>query len=252
MDALTLDVVGVRVGLAASAGVVAALRPLLVDLVDPAPEAEPDVIVPAVRDGADLGGVEDALADVTLAAIEKSQALLLHCGVVVRNGTGVLIPGESRFGKSTLTAACLRRGFDYMTDEMAAIDLAKGTVTGFARPLMLTRWSLHAIGLASDRGPIGKEAILPSRLGAQVVREPVAIGHVVLARRGARASVVRPGDAGAALTATLTAAFNHYAHGVRAWECAARAVSAAQVWNLDVAEPMSAGDVLADAIDHGS
>lgn len=251
MERLTLDVVGVRVELAASVEVAAALRPVFVDLVAPTPDAPPDAVVAAAPSVRHRRDVEDTLADVTLAVLERSPALLLHCGVVVRNGTCVLIPGESGIGKSTVTAACLRRGFDYMSDEMAAIDVDDGTVTGYSRPLMLSPWSVRAVGLDADGGIGGKEAVLPSRLGATVVRERVPIGHVVMARRGAPVSAVRPGNAGSALAAILTAVFNPHVHGARAWECAARAVSAATVWDLDVADPLSAADALADVIDHG-
>lgn len=249
MDALTLDVIGVRVGLTgSSADEVAALRPVLADLVDPT-AAEPDVIVPTAPSTSTTSSLEDTLAHVTRAVIERSSALLLHCGGVVRNGAGVLIPGESGTGKSTMTAACLRRGFDYLTDEMAAIDTADDTVTGYVRPLMLTPWSVRAVGIEPDTAAVGKEAILPSRLGARVVRTPAPIGHVVLARRGAPVSLARPGDRGEALAAVLAAAFNHYALGARAWECAVRVAASARVWHLDVADPRSAADALAAAID---
>ena len=59
----------------------------------------------------------------------------LHSGVVGWNGRSVLIPGNSGAGKSSLTAWFVSKGFEYVTDELAAFN-GEGIV-GFPRSLML-------------------------------------------------------------------------------------------------------------------
>jgi hypothetical protein len=51
-----------------------------------------------------------------------SDYLLFHAGSVVRAGHGLLLPAEQDAGKSTLVAALLSSGFEYLSDEFGAID----------------------------------------------------------------------------------------------------------------------------------
>lgn len=73
--------------------------------------------------------------------------LLVHAGVVSLDGRAVLIPGEPDAGKSTLTAALVQHGFDYLSDEAARIDLRTGLVAPFPRCLALDATSLDLLGL---------------------------------------------------------------------------------------------------------
>jgi len=45
----------------------------------------------------------------------------LHAGVVERNGTCILLPATAGSGKSTLTAALIRHGYHYLSDEVALL-----------------------------------------------------------------------------------------------------------------------------------
>jgi len=239
VEVVRLRVADVRIGVITTTDN-ADLRATLVDLIDPDPEAPADVTVPAV-----LGSVEETLTVIVSAAIDRSSALLLHSGVVVRDGVAIVLPGESGTGKSTLTAACLARGFGYATDEMMALDLDRGSVTGVPRPLTMTSWSAAAVGLLPNDAGSGKRAVLPSEFGAMVVSGPLSVGHVVLARRGAPVSALWPATAGEGVTALLAAAFNHFRFGAVAWESVAEFIRSVKVWQFDVADPLSAADELA-------
>jgi hypothetical protein len=63
--------------------------------------------------------------------------LHLHSAAVAHGGAGILIAGTSGSGKSTLTTAAVRAGFDYLTDELVAIDPVSLRATGFSKPLSL-------------------------------------------------------------------------------------------------------------------
>ena len=60
----------------------------------------------------------------------------VHAGVVGWRDRAIVIPGSSLSGKSTLTAALVRAGATYYSDEYAVVD-SRGRVLPFARPLQL-------------------------------------------------------------------------------------------------------------------
>jgi hypothetical protein len=73
----------------------------------------------------------------------SSRRLLLHCGAVARGRDAVLVGARSGGGKSTLSAALVRRGFAYATDECVAV-APDGTIEGHGKAIGLERgaWPL--------------------------------------------------------------------------------------------------------------
>lgn len=61
--------------------------------------------------------------------------VLLHSGAVAKDGAGIILPGSSRSGKSSLTMTLLLRGYDYLSDEIAVIATSTGKVCPFPKPL---------------------------------------------------------------------------------------------------------------------
>lgn len=192
------------------------------------------------------GGVEDLYAAAARLAVERSPRLLFHAGAVERDGVAVLFPGASGTGKSTTVAACVRRGFGYLTDEMIALDLDAGAVRGWPRPIMLTPWALTAVGLPAGPGDgDGKVAVSCERLGGTVVESAVPVAHVVGLRRGAAVTTLGPMPAGDLLTLLLESSFNHYRHGAAAWTAVAALAGRVQGWWLDAADVDSAAAAVA-------
>lgn len=86
-------------------------------------------------------------------------ALLLHAASVSRGEQSVLIAGESRSGKSSLTAWLLARGFDYRSDEITAL-MPGERLDGLRRPLVVREdvwesvahlpWITQVIALANN------------------------------------------------------------------------------------------------------
>ena len=67
--------------------------------------------------------LEYAIWDVHGCISEKTRDyLLLHSGAVGRGGESTLIVGAAGVGKSSLVASLLELGFDYLSDELGAID----------------------------------------------------------------------------------------------------------------------------------
>ena len=89
--------------------------------------------------------------DVNRAAAEAGgDHLLFHAGGIEADGTGVLLPGASGSGKSTLVAGLVRAGLGYLTDELAALDMASGRLVPYAKPITVKPGSFAVL---SDMDP---------------------------------------------------------------------------------------------------
>ncbi len=118
-------------------------------------------------------------ANETLSALEHhlelavaemaSGRLFVHAGVVGWKGRAILIPGKSHSGKTSLVAALLAAGADYLSDEFAVVD-RHGRVHPYPRPLVLR---------AGHPGGVPTSA---RRLGARTVEAPLRVGLVAVTR----------------------------------------------------------------------
>jgi hypothetical protein len=96
--------------------------------------------------------------------------VFVHAGVVGWKGLGVLIPGRSFAGKSTLVAELIGAGATYYSDEYAVLD-SRGRVHPFARPLGIregrkgrtTRYSIETLGGRAGVKPLPVALVISSR-----------------------------------------------------------------------------------------
>jgi hypothetical protein len=100
-------------------------------------------------------------------ATEASAFTFVHAGVVDVRGCGIVIPGRSYTGKSTLVAELVRLGATYVSDEYAVLD-PSGVVQPFAKPLSI-RTGRH------DR--LGQLVPVPQ---ARIADDAVRAGLIVL------------------------------------------------------------------------
>jgi hypothetical protein len=64
--------------------------------------------------------------------------LVMHAALVSRLGQGILLPGSTGKGKSSLAAWLLHCGYDYLTDELVFVPDGEAPIgCGFSRPLNL-------------------------------------------------------------------------------------------------------------------
>jgi hypothetical protein len=96
-------------------------------------------------------------------ASNARSTLFVHAGVVGWQGHGILLPGASRSGKSSLVAALVRAGADYYSDEYAIVD-GQGHVLPYAKPLLLRvpEDGLGPVGLQSCGRRVGTRPLLVS------------------------------------------------------------------------------------------
>jgi hypothetical protein len=120
--------------------------------------------------------VEAVLSDLELWVAEHAKrSIFVHAGCVVVDGRAIVLPGRSLSGKSSLTAALVRAGAIYYSDEYAVLD-HRGLVRPYARPLAMrpydggsvVRVSIEDLGGRLGRGPA------PVGLIADLHFDPVA------------------------------------------------------------------------------
>jgi HprK-related kinase A len=81
--------------------------------------------------------------------------LLLHAGVVERDGRAVVLPALPGSGKSTLTAALMHRGFRLLSDEFGAVDMEQCVLVPLLRPVALKNESIDIIREFAPQARIG-------------------------------------------------------------------------------------------------
>lgn len=111
---------------------------------------------------------------------------LIHAGVVAYQGHGIILAADSFHGKTTLVLELVRRGFTFLSDEMAALSRSDRRVHSFPRSLRIRPGTLELAGFpeVANGAPewLGKllldiESIRPDSLG-----ESAAIKHIVILR----------------------------------------------------------------------
>lgn len=140
-------------------------------------------------------------------AVERSvhRHVLIHASAATLAGVTVILPAEEESGKSTTVAGLLRQGFDYITDEVVAMDPSTGAVTPFPKALSIdpgawplfpecrprhhadswrTQWHVppSALGARTTRGtaPPPRVVVFPRyAAGARTVVQPISKGEAV-------------------------------------------------------------------------
>lgn len=192
--------------------------------------------------------VEELLTRLNGLVVERFEGLAVHAGVIARGGDAVAFPAPSGAGKSTLVAACLRAGFDYVSDEAMCIDEASGGVVPYPKPLSLSPWSCGAVGVDFPSTGSGQSNVVARQLGAVDAPGPLRLRHVVLCERTRGAPALQPRHPSDAVAALLRMSFNHYKRPALAVETACQLAASAQCWTLRVGDPMAAAQLVAERL----
>ena len=113
-------------------------------------------------------------------AARGNSSVALHAGAVrTPDGRIVLLAGEADTGKSTLTAALVQAGCDYLGDDVIGIRTGNLSAIGYPKPLCLDRSSRQVLGVPDSSNP----HVLPRELrsDAELLTEGRgAISEIVL------------------------------------------------------------------------
>ena len=184
--------------------------------------------------------------DVNRAAAEASgDHLLFHAGALEAGGAGVLVPGASGSGKSTLVAGLVRAGLGYLTDELAAFDMAGGVLVPYPKPITVKPGSFAALADMDPGGGTGPDGAWSGEEWQVAVGEgtgrrighPCEPGFVVVPRYdpGAATALTPLSDTEAFLALAVNAV-NLLPHGARATEALGRLAAGCRCYALAVSD----------------
>ena len=196
--------------------------------VSPAGQDEPALIL-------DVGAHEsvvEVLTVLNMTAIAQCQSFAVHAGVVSTPAGAIAFPAPSGGGKSTLTAACLLAGFDYLSDEALVVDWDAATVRPYPKWLSLSPWSAQHVGLPPGNGV--ERAYTATELSASVAPAGLPLAHVVLLRRTGSKARLEPVSRALAAHHLLTMSFNHYQRPEQAFALVCDLVRGATTWVLEL------------------
>lgn len=169
--------------------------------------------------------------------------LLLHAGIVERDGRALVMPALPGSGKSTLTAALSLRGWRLLSDEFAALDLDAGVFHPVLKPVALKNASIDvirdfcpsaAMGPTFPKTRKGKVAHLcATRDSAARVHEVARSGAIVLPR-WSEGSATRwePLPPQTAFSALAFNSFNYALLGEASFRAVVRLVRECPAWQL--------------------
>jgi hypothetical protein len=115
----------------------------------------------------------------------------VHAAAVAWRGRAIILPARPEDGKTTLTAALVRAGATYLSDEFAPID-DRGRVHPYPKPLWV-----------ATLGPSLPVRVAVEELGGVQGRRPLPVGLVVFTRYGAKRWRPRPVSPGRAIIEIL-------------------------------------------------
>ena len=78
-------------------------------------------------------------------ADQSKDGLLFHAAALSWHAHGLLLPGVTQAGKTTLSAWLLTQGFSYLSDELVYLPQGSAVMQAFSRPLNLRLKSLAAL-----------------------------------------------------------------------------------------------------------
>jgi len=152
----------------------------------------------------------------------RPHLFFLHAAAIALGGKACLFAAESGAGKSTTTWAMLHHGFDYLTDELSAVDISSMRVFPYPHAICLKRPPPHSYPLPPAAMHLGRTLHIPAcSLPAAAASEAAPVAAVFFLkyqpdRRTPELRPIGPAEAGARLYANALNALAHPAHGLDA------------------------------------
>ncbi len=258
----------------------AIVRPVFAGLLEPRPFADavrayavaraPGGSFLVASDEADVVSCADADSllfwldkDITLTLQrERRDLFFLHAAALAWEGRVAVLPAFAGTGKSTLTLVSLGSRFDYLSDELAPIDLDRFTVAPYAHALCLKSRPPSPHTLPAGTVQHGRRFHVPvGRLPAPTCRGPLPIASIVFLRRD-RPHVhgLRSISAGSAAARLMAHALNALAHPGHGLDAAVLLSQSVPCYELDITDLGAATEAIrsslqdrpAETIDHPS
>lgn len=169
--------------------------------------------------------------------------LLLHAGVVERDGLALILPAVPGSGKSTLVAALAHLGWRLLSDEFGAIDPLTGLVWPVLKPIGLKNESIDIIrnfcpqatfGPAFEGTHKGTVAhVAPDAMSVAQRHTPARVGAILMPRWQAGSELVLEPLPGLDHFASLSFnSFNYPILGETGYDAAVRLARTVPAWRM--------------------
>lgn len=188
---------------------------------------------------------------------------LLHAAALVHKNQGIIVPGVSGNGKSSLALALFLQGYGYLSDELAVIEPDTARLRGYPKPFSLKTPSLFP-NLAARKniwvGPEMDSVVPPGAIPvwyvhpedvrpAAVARGPVPIRTIIFPHYNPNAiPELRPIPAGQAMRGLLENSVNFSQLGRGGLRLLARLVQEARSYAVTVNGPEATARLVAGLI----
>lgn len=192
--------------------------------------------------------VMEMIVQLNSGAIRLADLHTVHAGVVSLGGQAIAFPASSGAGKSTLVAACVQRGFEYVSDEALCLDWDTGAVEPYPKPLWLSSWSRDVLGIADTQltflsSRYEEAIVIPGDLGWPVAQPPLRLAHLVSFDLGDQPPTLEPLPRGYIASELVRHAFAK-GPSERIFRLAASRARDCEAWNLRVGDPNQAAELL--------
>jgi hypothetical protein len=179
----------------------------------------------------------------------RPDVYFLHAAAVARGGSALVLAAPPGTGKSTLALALVQRGFDYLSDELAPVDVPGLRVYPYPHALCLKSRPPAPCSLPPAALDVGGRYHVPAAaLSESIPRHPVPLGALVFLTRGVRATTcerLTPASASAHLMAN---ALNARAHELDGLSAAARLAEQIPAFRIDTSSLDAACALVDEAI----
>lgn len=190
------------------------------------------------------------------------QFLILHAGVIERNGRAIVMPATQGAGKSTLTAALVYNDWRLFSDELALISPSTRQVSPVPRPINLKNASIAIIDDYIGGGIFSRKAydtnkgtvalLQPPRDSVLRMRETAPISTMVFPRYESGADTclrsLRPADA---FKEVLDHSFNYHVLGHEGFALLHAIFSTTPAYTLVYSDFESANAALSELVSSG-
>jgi len=198
-------------------------------------------------------GADDLLFQIDKAIIvalqlERPDLFFLHAATIAVNGRAVVMPASPGTGKSTVTLALAEQGFEYLSDELAPVDLKNLTVAPYPHAICLKSAPPPPYDLPQGTLNVNRRFQVPvASLASSTRLDPLPLaGMVFLRRDGSRFDGLRPITTASGATHLMAHLLNGLAHPNYGLDSAIALSAAVPCFELDVTNLAAAVQAIAE------